>query len=212
MKWQAKKLLADYSGEVRIASFASNTDLDVMIRDIEAVSRKTYQRGLGVGFIDNAETRARLRLEAERGWLRGFVLYLANQPCAFWLGTIYKGTFHSNFMGYDPAHAKHSPGMFLITRVVESLCGAEEADKLREVDFGLGDAQYKEVLGTSVWQEAGVYIFAPSAKGILLNFLKTSLGVLDRIGRKVLGRTKLLPGLKSFWRGLVRERFSAART
>ena len=207
LKWQAKKLLTDYSGEVRVASYASCVDLDVMIHDVEAVAKKTYQRALGVGFLDCAETRARLRLESEKGWLRGFVLYLAGQPCAFWLGTMYRGTFHSNFMGYDPACAKNSPGMFLISKVIEDLCRADGAEKPEQVDFGLGDAQYKEVLGTSVWQEAGVYVFAPSAKGILLNFLKTSLGVLERIGRRVLGRTNLIRGLKAFWRRLAIERF-----
>jgi hypothetical protein len=205
LKWQAKKLLNDFSGEVRIACYCSPADLEVMIKDVESVAQKTYQRGLGVGFSNKSETRARLKLEAEMGWLRGYVLYLADKPCAFWLGTAYQRTFHSNFMGYDPAYANNSPGMFLVTKVLEGLCKQNGTGRPTQVDFGLGDAQYKKVLGTTSWEESGLYIFAPSLKGFTLNFLATSLGSLDRFARKLLDRTNLLGRIKNLWRKSARR-------
>ena len=205
LKWQAKKIVADYCGEVRLSSHRAPSELEVVFTDVEEIAKKTYQRGLGVGFSDNAENRARLRLEADKGWLHAHILYLGDRPSAFWLSTAYKGTLHSNFMGYDPGFAKHSPGMYLVIRVIEELCTPNGTNKLEQVDFGLGDAQYKQVLASSSWQEAELYIFSPSLKGVTLNFLRTSLGLLNRTVRRILDKTKLLPRIKNLWRKSARK-------
>jgi len=199
-KWQAKNLLRTYQNKVNVECFSGVGDLERVIRDVEAISRKTYQRGLGVGFIDNAETRNRLRLEAERGWLRAHIMYVANQPCAFWVGTLYQRTFHSDCMGYDPQYAKSSPGMFLIMRVIESFCRQNGNGDVKELDFGFGDAQYKEVLGTDKWEEVPVSIFAPTLKGLALNVLQTQAALIDLLARKTLGRINLVSRVKKMWR------------
>ena len=124
---------------------------------------------------------------------------------AFWLGVAYKNVFHSNFMGYDPAHASHSPGMFLVTTVIEGLCKEDGKDRVREIDFGLGDAQYKKVLGTNSSEEAGLYVFAPSFKGCALDLTTTVLGSIDRTARKILDRTNLLMKVKGIWRRSARQ-------
>jgi CelD/BcsL family acetyltransferase involved in cellulose biosynthesis len=205
LKWQAKKILGGHPGKVRLAHYDSPRDLELILKDTEEIAKKTYQRGLGVGFADNSENRARMKLEAEKGWLRAYVLYLDSKPSAFWLGTVYKGTFHSDFMGYDPACAKYSPGMYLVTNVIEDLCKPNGTGKIDELDFGLGDAQYKQVLGTNSWEESEIYIFAPSFRGFILNSLRTSLSSLDRVAKKTLDRTKLLPRVKNMWRKSARD-------
>src|SRR5262249_50397213 len=121
LKYQAKKLVNDFKGDARVVCYQSSNDLDIMIRDAESIAQKTYQRALGVGFADNAETRARMKLETENGWSRSYILYLEKKPVAFWLGVAYKNVFHSNYMGYDPAIAKYSPGMYLVTTVIEQM-------------------------------------------------------------------------------------------
>ncbi|HEY6272604.1 MAG TPA: GNAT family N-acetyltransferase, partial [Terriglobales bacterium] len=156
-RWQAKKLLSNHPGGVRIECFRQVSELERMIQDVEQIARKTYQRGLGVGFTDNEDTRQRLHLKAEKGWLRGYVLYTGDSPCAFWLGTLYHQEFHSDFMGYDPDHGKYSPGMYLIVQVVEDFCKRSGEEGIAAIDFGLGDAQYKEILGDVQWQDASAY-------------------------------------------------------
>ena len=175
-----------------------------MVRDIEEIAKKTYQRGLGVGFIDSPEMRNRLRFEAERGWLRAYVLYLSDRPCAFWVGRLYRNAFHSEFMGYDPCYSRYSPGMFLIMRVLEDLCGGNGSEKIEEVDFGLGDAQYKEVLGNREWLDTSLYLFGPNLKGIGLSFLRTPIMAIDAIARAALEGTSFLPRIKRAWRNIVR--------
>jgi CelD/BcsL family acetyltransferase involved in cellulose biosynthesis len=204
LRWQAKKLLQDFSGDVRVHCFRQATELDRMFAEVERVAQKTYQRGLGVGFADNAEMRQRMHFEAEKGWLRVFALYVKEQLCAFWIGTQYGEVFHSNFMGYDAEYGKYSPGMFLVVRVIEDFCSQNQ--NVRQIDFGLGDAQYKEVLGNQEWQEASVHIFGPSLRGCGLNALQVPVMLLDRAARKVLQETKLLARIKKFWRERLRPR------
>jgi hypothetical protein len=201
LKWQAKKLVQENTGNVRVRCFRETRDLEQMIQDVEGIARKTYQRGLGVGFTDNPEMHRRLSLEAEKNWLRGYVLYVQNVPWAFWIGTLYLGTFHSDFMGYDPNLGKYSPGMFLIVKVIEDFCNRNDSgDQVSKIDFGLGDAQYKEVLGDHEWNDASLYIFSPRFRGVSLNLVRTPAAMLDRAARRAIEQIGLLGRIKRKWR------------
>jgi len=202
-RWQAKKLLADHPGGVRISCFQQTSELERMIQDVEEVAKKTYQRGLGVGFVDDCATRNRLHLRAENGWLRTFVLYVSDRPCAFWVGTLYKGTFHSDSMGYDPEYSKYSPGMYMVMRVIEDFCQKDAAGQVATIDFGLGDAQYKEILGNVQWQDVSVYLFGSTLRGLGLNMLRTPIILIDRLGRRVVEGANLLPRIKKLWRNAL---------
>ncbi len=203
LKRQAKKLVNDFSGTVTVRTFRETAELEEMIRDIEHVAKKTYQRGLAVGFIDSAGARERLRLEAEKGWLRSFVLYVADKPCAFWNGTLYQEAFYSNSMGYDPDYAKYSPGMCLIMKVIEDFCEAKYEERPRRIDFGFGDAQYKTVLADAEWLESSVYIFARTVKGFGLNLLRTPTVLANQLASNILGKASLLSKVKRIWRDRV---------
>jgi hypothetical protein len=205
LKWQAKKLMNDFPGVVDVQTFRSVGDLDRMIQDVEQVAKKTYQRGLGAGFVDGPEMRKRLCLEAERGWLRAHILYIAGVPAAFWIGNSYGNTFHSNYMGYDAVYSKYSVGMFLIMRTIENMIGQSGASMPAQIDFGLGDAQYKDVLGTCHWEEASPHLFATSPKGICLNALWTSTMLVDGVARRLLGKAGIIQKTKKTWRGRLRR-------
>ncbi len=201
-KWN--KLLRDFPGSIRIDCLREKDTLERMIQDVEQIARKTYQRGLGVGFKDSAETRELLRLDAENGRLRAFILYLANRPCAFWLGTVYQRTFHGGYVGYDPEYGRYALGMFLMMRVIEGFCVGEGSNEVAQIDFGLGDAEYKEILGNCIWQEGSLCIFAPSLRGIGLNALRTPVLLVDRLAAAVLARTRLVAKIKKAWRDRVK--------
>jgi CelD/BcsL family acetyltransferase involved in cellulose biosynthesis len=198
LKWQAKKLLKDFEGAVRFRCYQSPNDLDTLFQDVERVAKKTYQRGLGVGFMDNPPMRKRLHMEAERGWLRAYVLYIRDQPTAFWIGKRYGDAFYSDFMGYDTTVSKYSPGMYVVTTALEQMCASQDAPQ--SVDFGLGDAQYKAVLSDVQWQEASTYLFAPTLKATSVNLLRTAVGLADTATRSLLNRTELLQRTKTMWR------------
>jgi Acetyltransferase (GNAT) domain len=203
LRSKLKKFAADFPGQVRIRTFRDAADFEEMMRDIEQVAAKTYQRGLGVGFDTSAAMQERLQLEIEKGWFRAFVLYIEDKPCAFWIGKLYQGTFCSDSMGYDPAYSKHSPGIYLIMHVVEYFCGEKSEDRARQIDFGFGDAQYKTVLANEEWQEASIYIFARSCKGIGINLVRMPTAWANHWAQELLGKTSLLAKVKRMWRDRV---------
>ncbi|MGA8491161.1 MAG: GNAT family N-acetyltransferase [Terriglobales bacterium] len=210
-RWQAKskqkKLLKAFGGNIRIRCFREPAEVETLIQDVERVAKKSYQRGLGVGFIDSPKMREQLRLKAERGWLRGYVLYLADRPCSFWIGDINQGAFGSDYLAYDAEFEKYSPGMCLILKVIEGFCD-ENPRTITEVDFATGYAQYKEVLSNRKWEEEDVHIFAPTIKGVSLNLVRSFFAVIDQAGKKLLASTNLLQKFKKRWR--ARARLSAA--
>jgi hypothetical protein len=202
-RWQVKnkqkKLLKDFGGDVRIKCFREPAEIDAMAQDVEQVARTSYQRGLGVGFMDGPETRDQLRFKAQKGWLRAYVLYVSERPRAFWIGDMNQGTFGSDYLAYDAELGKYSPGMFLITKVIEDFCDGNR-EGVTGVDFGPGNAQYKEVLSNHRWREIAQYIFAPSLKGISLNLVRSSIVGIDQTIKKALARTNLLQRIKKHWR------------
>jgi CelD/BcsL family acetyltransferase involved in cellulose biosynthesis len=201
---QAKRLEQEHQDAVVIERFPGDLSFERMLADVEAIARKTYQRGLEVGFADTRDARIRLRAAADRGQLRTFVLYLGVRPVAFWMGTLHRASFYSDSMGYDPDCAEYSPGMYLIMKVIEGLACRQHGDDVRLVDFGLGDAQYKQVLGDREWQEASFFLFVPTAPGAALNLLRTPIAALDHLLRRVAGRAGLLYSTKKAWRERLR--------
>jgi CelD/BcsL family acetyltransferase involved in cellulose biosynthesis len=148
----------------------------------------------------------RLELAAHKGWLRAHVLYLGDRPCAFWIGMLYNGVFVSEYMGYDPEFRQSSPGMVLIMRVIEGFCNHANGDLVTELDYGLGHAEYKEVLSSRYWLEASVFIFSPTIRGFLLKTLRVTTRVVDGSARRFLSSTALFPRLKRAWRDRLAKR------
>jgi len=208
-RWQAKskqrKLIRDFAGDVRVRCFREVAELEMMMQDLEQVAKKSYQRGLGVGFSDGPVLRSQLRLKAERGWLRGYILYVNGRPSAFWVGDVNGGTFGSDYLAFDADLGKYSPGMFLLYKVIEGFCECS-GEMVTAVDFATGHAQYKQLLSNQVWSEASVYIYAPSLKGIGLNLIRTLVVGVDQTVKRALARTNLLRKAKKAWRDHMRPR------
>jgi hypothetical protein len=195
-----EKLQTHPAGTPRIICYRDSSELDHLFQDAEEIARKTYQRGLRAGFMDTPAVRMRLELAARKGWLRAYLLYLGDRPCAFWIGMLYGDTYVSEYMGYDPQSRQFSPGMVLLMRVIEGFCNRSSGDTVREIDFGLGHAEYKETLCSKEWLEASVYIFSPTLKGAALKAIRITTGIIDLCGRRILVSTKLLPRIKRAWR------------
>jgi|HubBroStandDraft_2_1064218.scaffolds.fasta_scaffold47364_2 hypothetical protein len=199
LRREVRRLFAE--GEsTRIVCYRSESDLDRLFHDAEEIAQKTYQRGLAAGFADNPQVRQRLALAAQKGWLRAHLLYIGDRPVTFWIGMLYNGTFVSEYMGYDPEFRQFSPGMVLILRVIEGFCNRANGDIIKELDFGLGHAEYKETLCSKNWLEAAVYMFSPSLKGIVLKSMRSTTRAADASARRVLILTRFLPRLKRAWR------------
>lgn len=199
-KKRGRKLLQQFKSHIQM--FTSPEDVPRLIRDAEMVAAKSYQRDIGVGFSDSAVIRSRLEFEATRGWLRAYVLYLNEDPCAFWIGSLRNRIFLSDYLAFDPKYSSYAPGMYLVMNVMEILLSNAPGFADR-VDFGVGAAAYKERLSNSEWQETTISVFAPRLIPVLVNALRSTTRLLTHLIKTTLQRTRLLNKAKR----IIRESY-----
>lgn len=194
----ARRLDERFGDRLSFDVYRDATDLPQLLLDCETVAAKTYQRALGAGFAVGSADRRLIELGAEKGWLRGYVLSIDREPRAFWLGNAYDRVFFTGPTGYDPALADLRLGTSVLMRMLEDLCGDPDVD---EVDWGLGDGEYKRHFATHGWLEEDLLVFAPTFRGVRINLTRTTLLGATGAARRVAERVPALQGVKRRWRG-----------
>lgn len=193
----SRKIKKDYPGKIRIKCFRDLNDVPLLLDDVESIAKRTYQRGLSVGFKKSPLEEARMIGFAQRGWLRAYVLYVDNTPCAYQLGFLYRNRYYVSGKGYDPSFRRYRAGTFLFLNMLEEFC---KDKKINEWDFGIGDAEYKEHYGNEYWLESSVLIFAPTIRGFTLNAIRTLTNLTSIYGGKLIARLGTYNLIRSKWR------------
>jgi len=191
-----RSLESVFRGKVTWRWVSRVDDVPRLCARLEEVAAGTYQRGLESGFMDNEEHRQRYALFASRGQLRAQLLEIDGRVRAFDIGIVYNDIFFGAETGYNPDLREFAPGTLVMLRMVDELV----QEGVRKVDWGLGDADYKQQFGDQSWREATVRLFAPTAKGIAL---RTSMGLfstIDSFGRGLVQKIGILHRLKTGWR------------
>ncbi|MGH7803853.1 MAG: GNAT family N-acetyltransferase [Candidatus Binatia bacterium] len=209
LRYYTNRLQRKYGDRLRVESWTRPADLARLMADAEAVARTTYQRKIGVGFRDDVAARARIRLEMERGFFRSYLVYLDGRPGAFWMGSRFGDTYYSGDTGYDPALRVDRVGELLLARMLEAL--RKEAG-LRWFDFGFGDSDYKRRYSTHSFEEATVAMFAPTARGALLNVAQSTVRGVNRAVKSTAERLELLDWIRSRLRRRWAKTASADRS
>ncbi|MBL8748553.1 MAG: GNAT family N-acetyltransferase [Planctomycetes bacterium] len=192
-----RRIRQQFGDRVEVERVQRVDDVERVAAAVESIARKTYQRGLGAGFRDTAEERARWRTGVEGGFLVVHLLRFGGEPVAFATGYEVGGTLWLEHLGYDPAFRRLRPGFFLLLRLIEE---AAAGGAVRTIDFGIGDADYKRRLCDARRVEVSVWVFAPTLRGLWLNAVRASSHSLYRLGHAVLGRLGLLQWFKRRWR------------
>jgi hypothetical protein len=203
LRSRARKLTQDFPN-TRIERISEVDELDRLVANAESVVSKSYQRGLGVGFSATPFVRSRLEFEARKGWLRAYILYLDGQPCAFWIGSLRNRVFVSDYLAFDPAYAKYGPGLYLIVQATNELLQDPSGAAVERIDFGIGDASYKARFSNRERQEAVICMFAPAARAVAINALRSGVGTANDAAKKAMG--PLADRIKRLWRMRVTER------
>jgi len=197
----AKRLRAAYGEELSVEIVRDPGGLERFVRDAERVADATYQRALGAGFADTPEQRELARLGLERGWVRGYLLRHGERPIAYWLCSTYRGRLLIRSTGFDQAYAEHRVGLHLLMRVIEDAC----ADPLLEVvDFGPGDAVYKQQFSSESFEERNQVVFAATLRGRRVNATRAAILGSARGARRALDTLRLTDRVRSGWRGRLR--------
>ncbi len=170
-----------YKGKVSYQIFTKSHEVDAFCRSAEMIAKTTYQRGLDSGFFDNLENRERLDLATRKGWLRAYVVLVEDIPIAFWAGERVGDVMHLIWTGFDPSYRKYEVGTILFLKMVEDLL----VHGIKEIDYGLGGAKYKERFGDQCLMEQDVDIYAPTLKGYSINLISILERVINRTGKRL---------------------------
>ena len=191
----AKKLSADFQGRVELTRCDAPSQMEETLVDVEHIAARTWQREISRGYNTDPSHADYLRVEAELGYLRVYVLHLAGRPCAFWIGAVHRQTFYTDFVGYDPEYARYSVGTYLLSRVLEQAC----SEGVQVFDFGFTDDEYKRRFGNLMKPETSLHIFAPGLQGAALNFMRMCTVTLNGVVKALLECAKLTQLAKT-WR------------
>lgn len=193
----SKRLVCKYSERLSINCFTEANQIDQLFKDTVEVAEKTYQHGLATAFVDDIKTRRLINFFVDRKWLIAYLLYIDGKPCAFWHGIRYGKTFFTLVTGYDPAYYSDRLGLFLLVKMCEALCLEENVDA---IDFGFGDAQYKESFCDVSWMETSSYIFALRPYPVIINMLHSAAAGLSLGLNRLLDKAGFTRWVKRRWR------------
>jgi hypothetical protein len=176
---------------------------EAMLAELEKVSRKAYQRALGVGATNTELGRALILGSQRQGWLRAWMLYLDGIPVAFWLGTLYRGVFTIDSPSFDPAYAKDSVGMYSMFAMVEDLCADPAAEVL---NLGHGDAEYKRRHATRTTQVRDEILLARRLRPLAVGWMLRAVFWARRTAYRVLARDGYVDRLRKSSRARLAQR------
>ncbi len=194
----ARKLDGTYGERLSVEILRRPGDLERLVHDSDRVAGSTYQRRLGAGFADTAEQRAVARIGLEHGWVRAYLLYLDSEPVAYWLCTVFGDTMVLRNGGFDETYSSYRTGIYLLMRVIEDACCDPG---LRVLDFGPGDAAYKQQFSNESHEERNLVLFAPTFRARRINGARTAILGPARLAREALDAARLTDRVRSGWRG-----------
>jgi ribosomal protein S18 acetylase RimI-like enzyme len=121
------------------------------------ISSKTYQTRLfHEGLESTEETRRHFDTLAAQNLVRGYLLFVHEEPAAFALCEVKNNVLLYKTVGYAPEYRDLSPGTVLLWYILERLFAEGTYDYL---DFGEGGGFYKEFFSNLSMPCARVYYF-----------------------------------------------------
>ncbi|WP_127500645.1 GNAT family N-acetyltransferase [Actinoplanes solisilvae] len=190
-RWRMRKRLkrlADPESKMSVRRIGPGDDVTDVVRTLDQIASTSYQRGIGVGFADDALHRALVRWATDGGPYGIWLLSMGEVPVAYLNGVTYNGTFQLFETAFDGARSDDEPGGILLARVLEELAGDPDVDTF---DYGYGDAQYKQSMSDKSWEETDLLFFAARPRAQALNLLSTAAAGAVALGKRVLGRERV---------------------
>jgi len=206
----ARAIAEAFPRQVHICELGSATDLNAFLHDCDLIARKTYQRSLNTGFVNDKATREIMNLYQQQGKLWGYLLYLAERPAAFILGVGQDGALYPLYMAYQPQYRHLMPGQFLLMHCIRQV--RSWPHEITTIDFGHGNHRYKREICNQELSEASVTIVAPYPKWIAVNLLRTTLALIRQGAIRVLGHSGWRDaGVRAWRRFVIKKRTLTAK-
>jgi CelD/BcsL family acetyltransferase involved in cellulose biosynthesis len=162
-----RRIERDFGDRAQMRILSRPEDAQTMFDDIDAVAVKTYQTGSQPIFAMSGLDCSLALLGLEKGWFRAYMLYIDDEPAAFWTGFSYNRVFGwRGVTGYDPAYSRYAVGRYLLSRLLEDLARDPEIEWF---SLGPGTLPYKRSFADEQTGEVDVRIFSKRPRGLVVN-------------------------------------------
>lgn len=160
LRWERRKLEESVGGTLEHDVLGTPDDIESILQICESVGERTYHAKVGGMVRRDSVWRAVLAALAASDSLACHLFRVGEDVIAFVLTARHEGATHVIAMAHLPEHARYSPGKHLLLEVLRDSCDRG----MRWVDYGFGDAQYKNVYGSHCEQERTLVLSAPSLR------------------------------------------------
>ena len=146
LRRKRRKLERASGGALDLREYRSRAELQTFFDLALPLSRRTYQaRLLDAGLPESGAEREAMLAAADRDAVRAYLLFLDGKPIAYLYLPVEGATLVYAWLGYDPNHARLSPGTVLQLAALERLFGEE---RVCWFDFTEGEGAHKAMFGT----------------------------------------------------------------
>ena len=197
IRYDDNKLRRAYGDRLELRRLDRPEHAHRLARDLRAVASVSYQRGLGVSLLDTPVQEALMTLSRSKDWLRVWMLYVDDAPVAFWWGVAHAGVLTIGSPGFDPAYARDRVGYYTLRRMLEDCADDPDVDR---IDYGPGEADYKERFATGRSTARDVLLFARRPRALAV---RTMLAAQDRtiaVARSTAEASGRAEEIKRWWR------------
>ncbi len=174
----------------RLESFRTPAAMPELRIRLEAVYRASWHAAVGEGAPPASSYLTRL---AGQGWVRSYILSVADRPVAAVLGFQYQGVFDYDTSAYVSDWREHTPGIVLLYHLLRDLHATDRPERL---DFGFGFNEYKRTFGTRE-ERRGMVRLGMTARGRAIDRIQAVLDAAFRGGKTVLGKTGIPQRIKA---------------
>ena len=202
LRYDENRVRKSLGSRMELRRLDGQDDGDQMIADMEAVARHSYQHAMGLSMVGSPVQHALIGLAARKGWLRVWMLYVDGAPVAFWWGLLYRGVLTIMTPGFLPSHATDRVGHYTFMQMLTDLCDDPET---HTINYGPGDAGYKERFGTRVHRTGDVLLFRATRTGALTNAAVRADVRVHRMARRIANSTVLGGELTKLLRRRARD-------
>ncbi|MFT5200725.1 MAG: CelD/BcsL family acetyltransferase involved in cellulose biosynthesis [Candidatus Aldehydirespiratoraceae bacterium] len=186
--------------EVSLDVYDSADRFDAFIAEAMPIAETSYQYALGSSLGTPGEVD-RLRRAADLGWFRGYLLRVDGEAWTFDYGIHHGDIFTAIATAYRQEHAKKRPGNIALAAWIDDLGDIG----VNELDWGPGDAEYKQSLSSRVTDERAFVLYQRTAWGSALAVLAATIDVIDRLGRWIASQAGGLQKVKTTLRRRLRS-------
>ena len=199
-----RRLEKRYPGQVKMVTFSRQEEVSEGLRIAAGISANTYQRAFGIGLVNDAVTSAIFEAAAKMDWLRIYILFVADEPCAFISMLKYGKICFAELTAYSPKWKDWNVGSIIFCKVLERICGDPVVESL---DFGFGDALHKRAGGSRQWAEASIFIFAPRPFPVFVNLILSATSAFNILTQQFVTKLGIYNLVQRYRRKRILKKF-----